>query len=221
MGENVQSLNPSEAVCGFAAWLTTRDEVTTMSARHSSGPIADLVKEFCAVQGLPAISKSWPGNLVSQYSPASEEPGDGIGKFRVRDGERLDEYLDRVRPRVGAHNEKKASQYSPAAEEPEEAVPAADGDEVEGTWSLVDQKTKIETRLPKWAEKKADMINHPPHYTSHPSGVECIQVTEHMNFCLGNAVKYIWRADLKGSGVEDLKKAAWYIEREIKRRESK
>ena len=156
MGENVQSLNPSEAVCGFAAWLTTRDEVTTMSARHSSGPIADLVKEFCEVQGLPAISKSWPGNLVSQYSPASEEPGDGIGKFRVRDGERLDEYLDRVRPRVGAHNEKKASQYSPAAEEPEEAVPAADGDEVEGTWSLVDQKTKIETRLPKWAEKKDD-----------------------------------------------------------------
>lgn len=67
----------------------------------------------------------------------------------------------------------------------------------------------------------ADMVNHPPHYTSHPSGVECIQITEHMNFCLGNAVKYIWRADLKGSGVEDLKKAAWYIEREIKRRESK
>ena len=70
-------------------------------------------------------------------------------------------------------------------------------------------------------EECADMINHPPHYTSHPSGVECIQITEHMNFCLGNAVKYIWRADLKGSGVEDLKKAAWYIEREIKRRESK
>ena len=70
-------------------------------------------------------------------------------------------------------------------------------------------------------EPAKDMVNHPPHYTSHPSGVECIQITEHMNFCLGNAVKYIWRADLKGSGVEDLKKAAWYIEREIKRRESK
>lgn len=71
------------------------------------------------------------------------------------------------------------------------------------------------------ARANADMVNHPPHYTSHPSGVECIQITEHMNFCLGNAIKYIWRADLKGSGVEDLKKAAWYIEREIKRRESK
>lgn len=65
---------------------------------------------------------------------------------------------------------------------------------------------------------KADIINHPPHYTKHPSGVECIDVTEHMNFCLGNAVKYIWRADMKG-GIEDLKKAAWYIQREINRRE--
>ena len=66
-----------------------------------------------------------------------------------------------------------------------------------------------------------DPVNHPGHYTSHPSGVECITITEHMGFNLGNAVKYIWRADLKDSGVEDLKKAAWYIEREIKRRESK
>jgi len=62
-----------------------------------------------------------------------------------------------------------------------------------------------------------DPVNSPKHYTSHPSGVECIQVTEHMNFCLGNAIKYIWRADLKG-GLEDLKKARWYIDREIKRR---
>lgn len=62
-------------------------------------------------------------------------------------------------------------------------------------------------------------VNHPKHYTSHPSGVECIQVTEHMNFCLGNAVKYLWRADLKG-GIEDLEKAKWYIEREIRRRQN-
>jgi len=64
-----------------------------------------------------------------------------------------------------------------------------------------------------------DLVNHPPHYTAHPSGVECIQVTEHMNFCLGNAVKYIWRADLKGDAIEDLKKAVWYVNREIERRE--
>jgi hypothetical protein len=62
-----------------------------------------------------------------------------------------------------------------------------------------------------------DMVNRPPHYTSHPSGVECIQVTEHMGFCVGNAIKYLWRAGQKGSTVEDLKKARWYIDREISR----
>lgn len=65
---------------------------------------------------------------------------------------------------------------------------------------------------------ESDPVNHPKHYTGHPSGVECIQITEHMNFCLGNAIKYIWRADLKNDAIEDLEKAKWYIEREIKRR---
>lgn len=67
----------------------------------------------------------------------------------------------------------------------------------------------------------ADAVNHPTHYTSHPSGVECISVTEHMNFCLGNAVKYLWRAGVKSSKthIEDLKKARWYIDREIQRLE--
>jgi hypothetical protein len=66
----------------------------------------------------------------------------------------------------------------------------------------------------------SDPVNHPEHYNAHPSGVEAIEITEHMNFCLGNAVKYIWRADLKNDAIEDLKKAAWYIAREIRRRES-
>lgn len=59
---------------------------------------------------------------------------------------------------------------------------------------------------------------NPAHYRSHPSGIECIEVTESMPFCLGNAIKYIWRADLKGDEVTDLEKAAWYISREIQRR---
>lgn len=63
-----------------------------------------------------------------------------------------------------------------------------------------------------------DPVNRPKHYTAHPSGVDCIQITEHMNFCLGNAVKYIWRADLKGESIQDLEKAIWYIKREIERR---
>ena len=65
-----------------------------------------------------------------------------------------------------------------------------------------------------------DCVNHPKHYTQHPSGVECIEVTEHYNFCIGNAIKYLWRAGLKKSvdsskHIEDLKKAIWYINREI------
>lgn len=65
-----------------------------------------------------------------------------------------------------------------------------------------------------------DPVNHPKHYTNHPSGIECIQITEHMGFNLGNAVKYIWRADLKLDALEDLRKAVWYINREIAKRES-
>jgi len=64
-----------------------------------------------------------------------------------------------------------------------------------------------------------DNVNHPKHYTQHPSGVEVIQITEHMNFCLGNAIKYIMRADYKNNPIEDLEKARWYIKREIERRE--
>ena len=63
------------------------------------------------------------------------------------------------------------------------------------------------------------MVNRPPHYLSHPSGVECIQITEHYGFCIGSAIKYLWRSDLKGSSIEDLKKAVWYINREIANRE--
>lgn len=65
-----------------------------------------------------------------------------------------------------------------------------------------------------------DEVNKPPHYTAHPSGVECIEITEHMNFCLGNAIKYIWRAGLKTDDpLKDLRKAAWYVAREIERLE--
>jgi len=60
----------------------------------------------------------------------------------------------------------------------------------------------------------SDNIN-PSHYKKHPSGVECIQVTEHMDFLTGNAIKYIWRHEEKGNPIEDLKKAIWYIERKI------
>jgi hypothetical protein len=83
-----------------------------------------------------------------------------------------------------------------------------------GNGALKCEYTKDELR------KVIDLVNHPPHYTNHPSGVECIQITEHMNFNLGNALKYIWRADLKFNAMEDLEKAQFYIAREISRRKT-
>lgn len=65
-----------------------------------------------------------------------------------------------------------------------------------------------------------EAVNHPAHYNAHPSGIECIDVVEHMGFNLGNAIKYIWRADLKADAIEDMKKAVWYIQREIAKREA-
>lgn len=67
--------------------------------------------------------------------------------------------------------------------------------------------------------KKYDPVNRPKHYNSHPSGVECITVTRHMTFNLGNAVKYLWRNGLKDSepSVQELEKAVWYIKDEIVR----
>lgn len=73
------------------------------------------------------------------------------------------------------------------------------------------------------ASEENDPVNHPVHYTSHPSGVECIDIAKWYDFCIGNTIKYIWRAGLKKSAVlsnrekelEDLKKARWYLDKEI------
>jgi hypothetical protein len=70
------------------------------------------------------------------------------------------------------------------------------------------------------ASAELPAVDHPAHYTAHPSGVECIAITEHMGFCLGNAIKYIWRSGLKtADAITDLRKARWYLDREIARLE--
>ena len=81
---------------------------------------------------------------------------------------------------------------------------------------LIDRKNK---------EQKTDNVNHPAHYNSHPSGIECIEIARHHNFNIGNTIKYIWRAGLKSEEgmedtdkqIEDLNKAIWYLQDEIKR----
>lgn len=75
------------------------------------------------------------------------------------------------------------------------------------------------------SKNKNDQVNHPKHYTSDPSGIECIDITRHRNFNIGNAIKYLWRAGLKDDKdrklidkqVEDLNKAVWYLVDEIHR----
>jgi len=67
--------------------------------------------------------------------------------------------------------------------------------------------------LDEQPDAAADMVNHPPHYTGHLSGVECIEVAEHLPFCLGNAFKYLFRRDAKGNPLENIEKAIWYVNR--------
>jgi hypothetical protein len=74
--------------------------------------------------------------------------------------------------------------------------------------SITDERALLET---------PDPINSPAHYT-WLGGIEVIDITEHLGFCLGNVVKYVCRADHKGKPIEDLEKAQWYLAREIARR---
>jgi len=66
--------------------------------------------------------------------------------------------------------------------------------------------------------KENDTVHHPKHYNEHPTGIECINIIEQFSFNIGNAIKYLWRADYKGDVEEDFQKAIWYIEREMLRR---
>lgn len=68
------------------------------------------------------------------------------------------------------------------------------------------------------AEEPPDAVNHPPHYNQ--GGVECIDALRaalgaegFAGFCRGNAIKYLWRAGLKGNPAEDVAKARWYVDR--------
>ena len=70
-------------------------------------------------------------------------------------------------------------------------------------------------------DSQIDMVNNPPHYLDKASGIECIDIVRHRNYNIGNAIKYLWRAGLKNEDkhIEDLKKAVFYINDEIKRLE--
>ena len=98
-----------------------------------------------------------------------------------------------------------------------------EGYENEAREVAVEPKISVTVDPKLLSEATEDRVNHPSHYTSHPSGVECIEITEHHDFCVGNAIKYLWRAGLKVDAdkglvdkeIEDLNKAKWYIDRKI------
>lgn len=74
-------------------------------------------------------------------------------------------------------------------------------------------------KLSRIDDDEFNPVSNPKHYNSHPSGIECIEITRHHNFNIGNAIKYLWRQGLKDGSPseEDLRKAIWYIEDEIKK----
>jgi len=87
-------------------------------------------------------------------------------------------------------------------------------------------KFDVMNRMEFIPDPPVDTVNHPPHYNNSQAKcscgrrIECIDVTRHLSFNIGNAMKYLWRCELKGNTLEDLKKAQWYIQDEIKKRES-
>ena len=93
------------------------------------------------------------------------------------------------------------------------------------TFALESELYEKQAEAEQGTIREHDSVNYPKHYTQHPSGVECIQVTSEHNFCIGNAIKYLWRAGLKEDAVQsitdaqiqDLEKAIWYISYEVKR----
>lgn len=86
------------------------------------------------------------------------------------------------------------------------------------------EKSKVKTISLEGASKSIlETIEHPSHYTSHPSGIECIEIAKYYDFCIGSAIKYLWRAGLKSEEgkstkekeIEDLKKAITFIQFKI------
>lgn len=101
-------------------------------------------------------------------------------------------------------------------------VPADPGNDTGATESA---PTSVDGLAGEPSEQTPNMVAHPSHYTSSPAKcracghpIECIDITQHMGFCLGNATKYVWRCDLKHDAIEDLRKAIQCIEFEIARR---
>lgn len=102
--------------------------------------------------------------------------------------------------------------------------------EFERAWAVEDARAALDQRIVDRPNVQAQASHNcapvsdpisPAHYQRGDLPVECIEVTTHMNFNRGNAIKYIWRAGLKGSETEDLRKAIRYLTFEVNRLEGR
>lgn len=113
-------------------------------------------------------------------------------------------------------NDKTITLYSCYGEHLPEYLIILIADKIPIDWKLIAANIVVQ---PIKDDDKIDNVNHPKHYTSHPSGVECIEVTRHMTFNIGNVIKYLWRCGLKDGSptIQELEKAQWYLNDEILR----
>jgi len=170
------------------------------------------------------IAHENPGlDLIAEWTYAAPAPAEGtLRELDVKPGDVVS--TDGIMFRVDAVDLSK--------EEPFTLTSIRFGDKE--TWEGTDDDWRIVSRAPAATDDATiqrvmdasapamdhDPVSHPAHYNSHPSGVECLTITRWMGFNLGNAMKYIWRADMKGAAIEDLRKAAFYIADEIAKREA-
>ncbi|WP_251018917.1 DUF3310 domain-containing protein [Streptomyces sp. ISL-11] len=180
------------------------------------------------------LSKNRVGRISAIYSPDSqpypydvELNGGSQLCFAERELERADAPAgglpDEESP-VGKHRGDRDQEEAGSAQEPEpgpgQRLLRESGGFHHGTDSAESQaamKAAFAAVKATATSTGGDNVNSPSHYTSHPSGIECIDITQHLDFLLGNVFKYLWRYGLKPdtNSLQDLKKAAWYLNRKI------
>lgn len=160
---------------------------------------------------------------IETLSTLLEALADKLGKLEVKYDSSIGD-LERQYERLEARNPQwwKHSEFSPESDQLVEVAAEADAN-VKARAERREQMRAVYDGNPlpgaQRVHEQYESVNHPPHYNSHPSGVECIDVVQDFSFNVGTAMKYLWRAGLKpgADAIEDLRKAAWYCEQERSR----
>jgi len=208
---NIERLPAVDAAAGFKleAELFLRDQRHSMTLQHDDGANAQHLADW--VEAVANGTLDTAQAIPQRTAPAPllrccKCGGEGIGY----------QYLpNRSTPFYGVkcrHHDCHKVQGAETAAEAHDVWNAIQGQRLVEPSDLEAAAVALNT-AERALTAKADMVNHPPHYTGHPSGVECIEVAEHLPFCLGNAFKYLFRRDAKGNPLENIEKAIWYVNR--------